>query len=243
MAAKGIQFHWNERVKTCVPCGGSEVVLELSSGAKMSFTDVLVAAGRTSNTAELEIAKAGLTPGERGLLCVDEYYCTEQKHIYAAGDVIGAPALAATSLEQARVAICHAFNLLDKQMSRLMPTGIYTIPEASMLGDTERTLREKGIEFIAGRANYTNTPRGRIIGDQTGFLKLLFRANDLRLLGVHVVGEQATELVHIGLIAMLHDAGAELFSRACFNYPTLGDLYKYAAYDAMLTRAGRTAPK
>ena len=105
-----------------------------------------------------------------------------------------------------------------------------------MVGETEATLREKGVDYVAGRARYADIPRGDIIGDQTGFLKLLFRRDDMRLLGVHVIGEQATELVHIGLIAMLAEAGADLFNRACFNYPTLGDLYKYAAYDALAQR-------
>lgn len=105
-----------------------------------------------------------------------------------------------------------------------------------MAGETEASLREKGVDFTAGRARYADLPRGEIIGDESGFLKLLFRRDDMRLLGVHVMGEQATELVHIGLVAMLAEAGAELFNRACFNYPTLGDLYKYASYDALAKR-------
>ncbi|MBC8011043.1 MAG: Si-specific NAD(P)(+) transhydrogenase, partial [Burkholderiales bacterium] len=160
-------------------------------------------------------------------------------HIYAAGDVVGPPALAATGIEQARVAIAHAFGSTFKSdLATVLPTGIYTIPEASMAGETEASLREKGVDYIAGRARYADIPRGEIIGDQVGFLKLLFRREDMRLLGVHVMGEQATELVHIGLMALLVEAGADLFNRACFNYPTLGDLYKYAAYDALGQRDG-----
>ena len=112
-----------------------------------------------------------------------------------------------------------------------------------MVGETEESLREKGIAYIAGRARYSDNPRGQIIGDQSGFLKLLFRRDDMRLLGVHVVGEHATEVVHIGLIAMLASAGAEIFDRACFNYPTLGDLYKYAAYDALSQRTPEASPR
>ena len=123
------------------------------------------------------------------------------------------------------------------ELTSLLPTGIYTIPEVTMVGATEETLKEQGIDFIVGRARYADNPRGRIIGDDTGFLKLLFRREDMRLLGVHVIGEQATEVVHTGLVAMLAEAGADMFNRACFNYPTLGDLYKYATYDAMLQRA------
>jgi NAD(P) transhydrogenase len=179
-----------------------------------------------------------LTLGKRGLLQVNEFFQTEIPHIYAAGDVIGAPALAATSMEQARVAVCHAFALLKKESEPLLPTGIFTIPEASMVGETEQAVRESGVDYVVGRAPYSQNPRGRLIGDENGFLKLIFRRDDLRLIGVHAVGEQATEVVHIGMLAMLCQADAELFNRACFNYPTLGDLYKYATYDAMLQRLG-----
>ena len=234
MVANGVQFHWKERVTICDVSQPGEVVLTLSSGAMLTCDGVLVCAGRNSNTADLNLAAAGIVPGKRGLVPVNAHYQSEVAHIYAAGDVVGPPALAATGIEQARVAVCHAFgSALKSELATLLPTGIYTIPEASMVGETEASLREKGVDFIAGRANYADLPRGEIIGDETGFLKLLFRRDDMRLLGVHVIGEQATEVVHIGLIAMLAEAGADLFTRACFNYPTLGDLYKYAAYDAL----------
>ncbi len=232
MIAAGVQFHWKERVERC-DVGATEIRLTLSSGAVLTATDVLVAAGRTSNTGTLNLAAAGLSAGQRGLLVVDGFYRTAVPHIYAAGDVIGAPALAATGMEQARLAIWHAFDLLKKTASPLLPTGIYTIPEASMVGETEQSLKAKGVDYVVGRASFADNPRGRIIGDETGLLKLLFRRDDLRLLGVHVVGEQATELVHIGLIAMMREGDADLFNTACFNYPTLGDLYKSATYDAL----------
>lgn len=242
MAANGVRFHWKERVTACDASQPGDVVLTLSSGAKLSCDGVLVCAGRQSNTAELNLAAAGITPGKRGLVPVNEHYQSVVPHIYAAGDVVGPPALASTGIEQARVAVGHAFESRFKSdLAKVLPTGIYTIPEASMAGETEATLREKGVEFIAGRARYADIPRGEIIGDQVGFLKLLFRREDMRLLGVHVMGEQATELVHIGLIALLAEAGADLFNRACFNYPTLGDLYKYAAYDALAQRDGLIA--
>jgi len=237
MAANGVQFHWKERVTGCDASQPGEVVLTLSSGAKLSCDGLLVCAGRQSNTADLNLAAAGITPGKRGLVPVNDRYQSEVPHIYAAGDVVGPPALAATGIEQARVAVAHAFGSTFKSdIATILPTGIYTIPEASMAGETEASLREKGVDFIAGRARYADLPRGEIIGDQTGFLKLLFQREDLRLVGVHVLGEQATELVHIGLIAMLAEAGADLFNRACFNYPTLGDLYKYATYNALAQR-------
>lgn len=239
MEASGIRFHWKQRVTACETPDADSVVLTLSSGEKLSCDGVLVCAGRTSNTATLNLAAAGITPGERGLIKVDSRFRTEVPHIYAAGDVIGPPALAATSMEQARIAVVQAFDLgLKSNLAPLLPNGIYTIPEASMVGETEESLQKQGIAYIAGRARYRDVPRGRIIGDTSGMLKLLFRQGDMRLLGVHVMGEHATEVVHIGMIAMLADAGAELFNRACFNYPTLGDLYKVATYDALLRKAG-----
>ena len=239
LTANGVRFHWQERVTHCDSSGPNHLTLTLSSGASLACDGVLVCAGRSSNTEDLDLAAAGLTPGKRGLILVDSHYQSQVPHIYAAGDVIGAPALASTSAEQARVAICHAFNFGFKQdLAPILPVGIYTIPEASAVGETEESLREKGIPYIVGRARYADNPRGQIVGDETGFLKLLFRRDDMRLLGAHVLGEQATEVIHIGLIAMLAGAGAGLFNEACFNYPTLGDLYKYATYDAILQRDG-----
>ncbi len=239
MAANGVQFHWKERVIACDASSPGEVALTLSSGATLACDGVLVCAGRQSNTNELNLGAAGIAPGKRGLVPVNENFQSEVPHIYAAGDVIGPPALAATGIEQARVAVAHAFGSTFKTaIAPLLPTGIYTIPEASCAGETEESLHEKGVDFIVGRARYADIPRGEIIGDQTGFLKLLFGRDDMRLLGVHVLGEQATELVHVGLIAMLAGGGADIFNRACFNYPTLGDLYKYATYDALVQRAG-----
>jgi NAD(P) transhydrogenase len=227
----GIVFHWNERVQKCIPSDG--VRLELSSGAILTANAVLVAAGRQSNTAQLGLEKAGVKTGERGLVHVNEHFQTNIEHIYAAGDAIGFPALASTSMEQARRAARHALNLPGRTISPLLPAGIYTIPEVSMVGETEESLQKKGTAYITGRSNYRENARGRIIGDQDGFLKLLFRQGDLKLIGVHVMGELATEVVHIGLIAMMCDASANLFVEACLNMPTLGILYKTATLDAL----------
>ena len=236
MIANGVHFHWKDKVVKCDASRPGDVNLTLLSGATIAGDGVLVCAGRSSNTESLNLANAGLTPGRRGLVQVGpNFQSTEATHVYAAGDVVGPPALAATAIEQARIAVCHAFD--DKLMceiSPLLPTGIYTIPEASCVGDTEESLVEKRIPYVIGRTRYLDIPRGEIIGDRRGFLKLLFHRDDMRLLGVHVMGEQATEVVHIGLTAMLMNATAELFQRTCYNYPTLGDLYKYAAYDAVL---------
>ncbi len=234
MIQAGIKLHFNEKVLNCISPADGPVTLELTSGASIQVTDVLVASGRSSNTENLKLEAAGIAVGKRGLVPVNAWFQTEVPHIYATGDVVGAPALAATSMEQARVAVCHAFDIMKKELSPVMPTGIYTIPEAGCVGATEAELTAKGIPFVIGRALYRHNPRGRIIGDRHGMLKLIFHRDTSRLLGAHVVGEQATELVHVGMMAMLGDASIETFSRACFNYPSLGDLYKYAAYEAML---------
>jgi NAD(P) transhydrogenase len=238
MTKAGVRFHWQERVSACVVQPDGEIELTLGSGAKLLVTDVLVAAGRSSNTDSLGIEATGVALGKRGLVPVNAWYQTAVPHIYAAGDVVGAPALAATSMEQARVAVCHAFELMRKELPPILPTGIYTIPEAGTVGATEEELIAAGTPYVVGRAPYRLNARGRIIGDQQGLLKLLFHRDDRRLLGAHVVGEQATELVHIGMMAMLGGGTEDLFSRACFNYPTLGDLYKYATYDASMARRG-----
>ena len=226
-------------IKRFVACESpleGDIVLSMSSGERLNVTDVLVAAGRNSNTTDSILDAAGIVPAKRGLIPVNGVFQTEVPHIYATGDVIGAPALAATALEQSRVAISHAFPLFQKETTKPLPTGIYTIPEASMVGQTEKAVKEDGIDYIVGRAHYQNNPRGRLIGDEHGFLKLIFQKSNLNWLGVHAVGEQATELVHIGMMAMLFDADVEIFNRACFNYPTLGDLYKHATYDALLQK-------
>jgi len=242
MIAAGVHFVWKEKVTRCDAPPVGNIRLTLTSGATLMVSDVLVAAGRQSNTGDLNLAAAGLTPGKRGLIKVDAQCRTDVPHIFAAGDVIGAPALAATGMEQARMAMCVACEVDYKDViAPILPTGIYTIPEASMAGESEDSLKSKGIDYVVGRARYMDNPRGQIIGDESGLLKLIFARDDMRLLGVHVVGEQATELVHIGLVAMMSGAGAELFNRTCFNYPTLGDLYKYATYEAILKRDGLVA--
>jgi NAD(P) transhydrogenase len=234
----GIVFHWQEKV-TCVAPPEGQICLTLTSGKTLKTDGVLIAAGRSSNTADLNLNAAGITAGKRGLLTVNAHFQTEVPDIYAAGDVIGFPALASTSMEQARVAMCHAFDKrIKSEIANVLPTGIYTIPEVSTVGETEESLKTKGVEYVVGRARYNQNARGQIIGDATGFLKLLFNCSDMKLLGAHVIGEQASELVHIGLMAMLTSSGVELFNRLCFNYPTLGELYKYAAYDAMLKQMG-----
>jgi NAD(P) transhydrogenase len=233
MTDLGVRIISPDGVKSC-EAREDCAVLELDSGHTLETDAVFVAAGRTSNTGDLNLAAAGITVGSRGLIPVNDHYQTEVDHIYAAGDVIGFPALASTSMEQARLAMVKAFDLGYKDDAvPILPIGIYTIPEVSMAGETEAKLREEGVDYVVGTARYGGNPRGLIIGDYEGLLKLIFRREDMRLLGVQVLGEQASELVHVGLVALMCEASSELFIRTCFNYPTLGDLYKYATYDAM----------
>lgn len=233
MAALGVQLRHKERVAS-LESHPDEVVLQLASGARLGADAVLIAAGRISNTAGLGLELAGVEVGERGLVQVDRSCQTNVPHIYAAGDVVGFPALASTSMEQAHVAMVRAFGKRYKtSVAEVLPYGIHTIPECATAGATEESARKAGVDYVVGRARYADNARGRIIGDERGFLKLLFRRGDMRLIGVHLVGEGAIELVHVGAMALLTGATADTFIRACFNYPTLGELYKYATYDAM----------
>ncbi len=247
MENNGIIFHWGEMAQSCtVEDSGStpkqgRVTLTLTSGLQLKVDEVLIAAGRKSNTENLNLPAAGVMVGQREIIHVDERFCTNVPHIYAAGDVVGFPALASTSMEQGRRAVQHALNLPTiSEIPRLLPFGIYTIPEIGTVGDTEESLKRQGIDYIVGRASYQDSARGRIIGDSSGFLKLLFRTPDMKLLGVHVIGQQAAELVHVGLMAMLSGATVEIFDEACFNEPTLDALYKFAALDAILNKSDST---
>jgi NAD(P) transhydrogenase len=233
MERTGVTFHWNEKVEKCEVLPSGEVKLSLSSGASLTVDAVLVAAGRKSNVETLNLPLAGVTTGERGIIPVNDQFCTNVPHIYAAGDVIGFPALASTSMEQARRAIGHILGQAVGALSPLLPNGIYTIPEVSMIGETEESLQKKHIDYVVGRARYEGNARGQIIGDKDGFLKLLVRRDNMKLVGVHVIGELATEIVHVGLMAMLTDCSVQIFVEACFNVPTLSQLYKTAALHAI----------
>jgi NAD(P) transhydrogenase len=163
--------------------------------------------------------------------------------VYAAGDVIGFPALASTSMEQARVAMCHAFDLRYKsRVSALLPMAVYTIPEIAAVGETEESCREKGIACCVGRARYPANSRGQIIGDRSGLVKLVFAPGDLKLLGVHIIGEMASELVHVGQSCLHFQGTIDDFIQSVYNYPTLGEAYKYAAYDGLQNLARHDPP-
>jgi NAD(P) transhydrogenase len=236
MQGLGVTFQWKEQVTTCEAPDVGDITLTLASGKSLAVDAVLVAAGRESRTADLDPDRAGLLVGKRGILTVDASFRTNVKHIFAVGDVIGFPALASVSSEQGRIAAEYAAGDPDAcGMPTVFPTGIYTIPEIGCVGETEGSLKGKNVDFVASKVRYTDSARGQIIGDQTGFLKLIFSKPELKLLGVHAIGEQATELVHLGLMVMQAGAGAEVLWRTCFNYPTLSDLYKLAAHQAIIS--------
>jgi len=234
MGLLGVDLRLKESVVSYSP-ETDGVRLQLKSGASLLVDQVLVAAGRVANVRTLGIDRAGLAVNERGLITVNESYQTSVPHIYAAGDVIGFPALASTSMEQARVAMVQAFDLpkYKTRVAPIFPLAVYTIPEISMAGETEETCKQKNIEYCIGRAFYRTNARGQISGDLGGEIKLVFRYPDKLLLGVHIIGVSAAELVHIGLIALQTECTIDMFVNTVFNYPSLSDVYKYAAYDGL----------
>ncbi len=229
----GVTLHLACEVQTIEKCD-DKVSMTLRNGTCIVVDTVLYAAGRSSNVADLNLDAAGVKTGNRGLVLVNENYQTSVPNIYAAGDVIGFPALASTSMEQARVAMVHAFNLKYKtKVASLLPYAIYTIPELSTAGVTEEECRAKSLPHEVGRAYFRNNARGQIIGDTKGLIKLVFDPDSLKLLGVHIVGENASELLHIGMMVMQFGGTINAFIDSVFNFPTLSDAYKYAAYDGL----------
>ncbi len=238
LAALGMNIWFNER-PVQVQSTVSEVHLVMKSGKTLQSESALFAAGRRAAVDGLSLEKVGLGVNERGYISVDEHYRTAVPNIYAAGDVIGFPALASTSMEQGRVAICHAFGFKYKQrVASMLPMGIYTIPEISAAGETEESCKEKGIDYCVGRALYANNARCHIIGDTAGMLKLVFARADKKLLGVSIIGESATELIHVGMMVLDHNGTIDEFIEQVFNYPTLSETYKYAAYEGLGNLAG-----
>ncbi len=238
LAAIGMQFWFNERPAK-VQTTASDVQLVMKSGKTLQTESALFAAGRRAAVDGLSLEKVGLAVNAHGYISVDEHYRTAVPNIYAAGDVIGFPALASTSMEQGRVAVCHAFDFKYKQrVASMLPMGIYTIPEISSAGETEESCQEKKIDYCVGRALYANNARGHIIGDTAGMLKLIFARADKKLLGVSIIGESATELIHIGMMVLDHNRTIDEFIEQVFNYPTLSETYKYAAYEGLGNLAG-----
>ena len=210
---------------------GDGVRLQLGSGESLTVENVLYCAGRVACTDSLNLAAVGLLPEEHGHLKVDSNYQTAVPGIYAAGDVIGFPALAATSMDQGRAAALHALGVTNHNLPTQIPYGIYTIPEISMVGRTEEQVTQAGVAYETGRAYYRDIARGQILGDETGFMKVIFRRDTRELLGVHIIGEGATELVHLGQAVMNFSGSLDYLRDAVFNYPTLAEGYKIAALD------------
>ncbi len=212
----------------------SGVHTRFSDDSVLTADNLLFAAGRTGQTSQLGLGNIGLALNNRGHIEVDEHFRTPVPNVYAAGDCIGFPGLASTAMEQGRVAVCHAFDFGYKSLvSQVLPYGIYTIPEVSAVGETEQSALEAGLEIAVGRSLYKKNARGMITGDLEGITKLVVDRNSRKLLGIHVIGERATELVHIGQAAMLAGATVDLFIDMVFNFPTLAESYKYAAYDCL----------
>jgi NAD(P) transhydrogenase len=209
------------------------VFAELESGKKVQADVLLHAVGRQANGDQLCVEAAGLQLVSRGKLKVNDCYQTDVPHIYAAGDVIGFPALASTSMEQGRLASCRMFGAPSEHMPELFPYGIYTIPEISMVGQTEEKLTAAKVPYEVGISKYAELAKSMMLGDETGMLKLLFDRNTRKLLGVHIIGQRATEIVHIGQAVLAHGGSIEYFRDTVFNYPTLAEAYKVAALDGL----------
>jgi NAD(P) transhydrogenase len=212
---------------------GERVRLHLDSGKTILAEKALYSVGRTGATSKLNLAAAEIEPDDRGRLVVNKHFQTKAPHIYAVGDVIGFPALASTSMEQGRLAACHAFGVRASSVPELFPYGIYSVPEISMVGKTEEELTEAGVAYEIGKARYKEIARGQIIGDVTGLLKLIFHSETRKLLGVHIIGEGASELIHIGQAVLAFGGTVDYFVNTVFNYPTLAECYKVAAFDGI----------
>jgi NAD(P) transhydrogenase len=229
----GVRFHLGERAES-VARDDRGLVSTLPSGEPIRTERVLVTAGRKGNTADLGLEDVGVDTDERGRILVDEAFRTSVPGVFAAGDVTGAPALAASSMEQARVAVSQAFGFgHDRYDASMLPYGVYTIPEVSSVGLSEQEAQARGIDAVVGRATFGENARGAIIGDRDGMTKLVFDRSTRRLIGCHCVGERACELVHVGHAVLQLEGTVETFIEMVFNYPSLTETYKYAAYDAL----------
>jgi NAD(P) transhydrogenase len=230
----GTTFRLGEKVtRVGIDPQRDRVFAELESGKKVQGDALIYAVGRQANGDRINLAAAGLEPDPRGKIKVNEHYQTDVPHIYAAGDIIGFPALASTSMEQGRLASCHMFGAASEHITDLFPYGIYTIPEISMVGQNEEQLTAAKVPYEVGIAKYAELAKSMMLGDETGMLKVLFDRNTLKLLGVHVIGQRATEIIHIGQAVLYYGGKVDYFRDTVFNYPTLAEAYKVAALDGL----------
>jgi NAD(P) transhydrogenase len=232
MLDMGIHLQLQTRVEAIRRDG--ERVQVITQDGQLLETDVLLyALGREPNYGALNLAAAGLIADDHGWVRVNEQHQTAQPHLYIIGDLAGRPSLASTAMEQGRHAVNHAFDRQQAQPAGPMPMAIYTIPELSYVGETERELRERGVAYVVGRALFAETARGQIIGEERGFMKLLVERATRAIRGVHIIGESASELVHVGQMAMTCGGGVDILAESVFNYPTLAQCYKSAALDCL----------
>ena len=230
MRNMGCIFRLGEEVERVETMNG-QAVAALKSGKRIVSELLLYSIGRVGATENLNLGSAGLTADGRGRIPVDDHYQTAQPHIYAVGDVVGFPSLASTSMEQGRTAACHAFGIEYRSSPDRFPYGIYSVPEMSMVGGTEQELTDAGVPYEVGLARYREIARGTILGDDTGMLKLLFHRETGELLGTHIIGAEAAELIHIGQAVLSFGGTLDYFVNTVFNYPTLAECYKVAALD------------
>lgn len=231
--AMGGTWKGNSKVTSVQWDGLSSVVTECEDGTVVQSEKVLCAAGRIANVKELHLENAGLSLNDSGTLSVDENLRTAVPGIYAAGDVIGPPSLASTSMEQGRRASCNALEIPVGQMSQMIPSGIYGIPELSAIGMSEQQAQQQHEKIIVGRAVFSEIARGHISGEEDGLLKIICDAQGQKVLGVMIAGEGATELIHIGQMAMLADSSVDIFVESVFNFPTMAEAYRVAALDVI----------
>ena len=228
-----VTMRLNEEVSSVEETPDGGVVANLESKKKISGNALLYAVGRQGNVDELNLAAAGLESDARGRIVVDANYRTKQSNIFAVGDVIGFPSLASVSMEQGRIAVARAFNMPIDSTPAYFPFGIYTIPEISFIGKTEEQLTDEDVPYEVGVAFYREIARGQIRGDTTGRLKLIFHRETRDLLGVHIIGEGAAELLHIGQAVLILGGKVDYFVNTVFNYPTLAECYKAAAFNGL----------
>lgn len=236
-----IEILFNDSIESLKSPASEEqlISIQLKSGKKLEVDMFLFAAGRNGNVKGLNCEAIDLNLGRREQILVDDQYRTNIPHIFAVGDVIGFPALASTSMDQGRVAVAHIFQTQDlEHLPGRFPYGIYTIPEVSMVGLTEEEALQRGIAICVGKARYADMPRGQILGTKAGFLKLIFSQDELRILGVHIIGHMATELIHYGVMLVEEKKTLQDVIGQVFNFPTLHELYKYASYDGLGNRSG-----
>ena len=233
MRAANVTLRLGEEVSRVFIDDRDQVITELESGKRIISDTLLYSIGREGATDGLNLEAVSLKTDDKGRLKVGETYQTEVEKIYAVGDVIGFPSLASTSMAQGRLAACHALGMEHEAFSSLFPFGIYTIPEISMVGQTEEQLTVAKVPYEFGLAHYGELAKGQMLGDESGMLKLLFHRNTRVLLGVHGIGDQATELIHIGQAVMAYGGSIDYFINSVFNYPTLAEAYKVAAFDAL----------